>query len=142
MILPDLNLLLYAYNPHVPQHKKAASWWQDTVAGDELIGIPYEICFGFIRIATHSKMAPARVPVSEARAVVENWIKLPHARVLTPGANHFGLAIDLTEKAMGSGALISDAILAAYAIENRATLHSNDSDFARFPGLSWSNPLQ
>ncbi len=42
---------------------------------------------------------------------------------------------------MGSGLLISDAVLASYAIENRAVLHTNDADFSRFPALSWRNPL-
>ena len=141
MILPDLNLLLYAYNPHAPQHEKASTWWQEAVAGDELIGLPYEICFGFVRIATNPKLGAACVGLAEARAVVESWLALPHVRILSPGANHFATAIDLTESAMGAGALVSDAVLAAYAIEHSATLCSNDTDFARFPGLHWTNPL-
>ena len=39
-------------------------------------------------------------------------------------------------------ALTSDASLAVHAMENRATLCSNDGDFARFPGLDWKNPLR
>lgn len=141
MILPDLNLLLYAYNPHVPQHPKAAAWWTSLLNGDELIGLPNEICLGFVRIATNARLGAAAVPMAQAAAVVQQWIDLPQARILLPGPGHFKQVMDLMTGAMGSGALVSDAALAAYAIQNRATLHSNDADFSRFAGLSWKNPL-
>ena len=42
----------------------------------------------------------------------------------------------------GSGTkLVTDAHIAALAMEHSAELHTNDSDFARFPGLRWRNPL-
>jgi uncharacterized protein len=141
MILPDLNLLLYAYNPHVPQHAKAAAWWTALLIGDELIGLPNEICLGFVRIATNARLGAAAVPLAKAVAVVQQWIDLPQTRILLPGPGHFNQVMDLMTRAMGSGALVSDATLAAYAIQNRATLHSNDADFSRFPGLLWKNPL-
>jgi toxin-antitoxin system PIN domain toxin len=141
MILPDLNLLLYAYNPHVPQHAKAAAWWTTLLNGDELIGLPNEVCLGFVRIATHARLGAAAVPLSKAAAVVQQWIDLPQVRILLPGPGHFKQVMDLMTGAMGSGALVPDAALAAYAIQNRATLHSNDADFSRFAGLSWKNPL-
>ncbi len=141
MILPDLNLLLYAYNPHVPQHQKAAEWWSGVMKGEELIGLPNEVCLGFVRIATNSRLGAAAVSLSRARAVVAGWLQLPQVRVLVPAPNHFGQVMDLMAGAMGSGALVSDAVLAAYAIQNRATLYSNDADFSRFAGLTWRNPL-
>ncbi len=141
MILPDLNLLLYAYNPHVPQHHKAAEWWSGVMNGEELIGLPNEVCLGFVRIATNNRLGAAAVSLSKARSVVAGWLQLPQVRVLTPAANHFGQVMDLLAGAMGSGALVSDAVLAAYAIQNRAILCSNDADFSRFVGLSRRNPL-
>lgn len=141
MILPDLNLLLYAYNPQVRQHERAREWWQRVMSGDELIALPNEICLGFVRIASNPRLGEAAVPLREARAVVDIWLELPQARVLIPSADHFKRVMDLMTVAMGAGALVSDAVLAAYAIENRATLCSNDSDFARFEGLDWVNPL-
>ena len=141
MILPDLNLLLYAYNPAVPQHDRAAGWWLEAMRGSELIGLPNEICLGFVRIATHPRLGPAAVPLSEARAVVDTWLSLPHARVVAPADDHFQRVMSLLAACQGSGALVSDAALAAHAIHHRATLCSNDSDFARFPGLDWHNPL-
>jgi uncharacterized protein len=141
VILPDLNLLLYAYNPLAPQHAKARSWWEGVLNGTELIGIPHEISFGFVRIATNPKLGAATVSLAQARSVVESWHSVPHARVLVPGARHFDRVMTLMGQAMASGALLSDAILAAYAIEHRATLCSNDADFSRFTGLNWVNPL-
>lgn len=141
MILPDINLLLYAYNPHVPQHAVAARWWESAMNGTELIGLPNEVCLGFIRSATNPRLGPATVPLAKARHVVETWLNLPNVRVLLPAADHFAKVIDLVARTMGSGTLISDAVLAVYAIENRAVLHTNDGDFARFPTLKWHNPF-
>lgn len=141
MILPDLNLLLYAYNPHVSQHQKAAEWWNGAMNGEELIGLPNEICLGFVRIATNTRLGTAAVSLDRAKGVVKGWLQLPQARVLLPAPNHFDQVMDLMTRSMGSGALVSDAALAAYAIQNRATLYSNDADFSRFAGLSWENPL-
>ena len=141
MILPDLNLLLYAYNPHTPQHGAARGWWEQAMNGDELIGIPLEIAFGFVRIATNPRLGAARVPLIDARQVVAGWMDLPQVRPLVPGALHFNRVMELMTAAMAAGPVLSDAILAAYAIEHRATLFTNDSDFARFPGLMWQNPL-
>jgi hypothetical protein len=141
MILPDINILLYAYNPHVRQHVRAVEWWERAMQSDELIGLPNEVGAGFIRIATNKRLGAAAVPLTDAWAVVRGWLDLPQVRVLVPGPGHLARAVGLTEQAMGSGALLSDAILAAYAIEHRATLCSNDADFARFPGLDWRNPL-
>lgn len=142
MILPDLNLLLYAYNPQVPQHAAAHSWWEGSLNDDELIAFPHEILFGFVRIATNRRLGKAAVSMEKARAVVEQWIQLPQARVITPSAGHFSRVLDLMESAQARGAILSDAILAAYAIEHRACLCTNDMDFGRFPGLRWINPLQ
>ncbi|BCX47929.1 ribonuclease VapC [Haloferula helveola] len=142
MIIPDLNLLLYAYNPHTPQHARAADWWRDCMAGEELIGLPHEVLFGFVRIATNPRLGPAAVPLAKAREVVEHWLGLPHVRVLVPEPEHFRRCMDLLASSGGAGTLTSDAVLAAHAIANRAVLHSNDSDFSRFPGLAWKNPLQ
>jgi len=141
VILPDLNLLLYAYNPHMPQHDAARRWWEGAMNGEELIGMPFEVAFGFIRIATNPRLGAARVALADARSLVESWLQLPQLRTLTPSALHFSRTMDLMASAMAVGPVLSDAILAAYAIENRATLFTNDGDFARFPGLDWTNPL-
>ena len=142
MILPDINVLLYAYNPSAPAHVTAKRWWEAALNSSELIGLPHEVIFGFIRIATHPNLGAAAVPLSKARAVVEGWLELPQVRVLVPADDHFKSVMKLMEQANASGRVLSDAVLAAHAMAHRATLCSNDSDFARFEGLDWRNPLR
>ena len=94
-----------------------------------------------MRIGTNQRLGEAAVSLERARAVVQSWQDLPHVRVLLPKANHFDTVMDLMRDASASGAVLSDAVLAGYAIANRATLFSNDSDFAPFAHLDWQNPL-
>lgn len=108
---------------------------------DELIGIPNEVSLGFVRIATNSRLGAAAVSLDAARRVVEVWLGLPQTRVLLPSDSHFRRVMDLMAQAMATGSVLSDAVLAAYAIEHRARLCTNDADFARFPNLDWENPL-
>ena len=71
--------------------------------GDELIGLPFEVAFGFIRVATNPRLGAARVALTDARRVVEAWLGLPQVRTLTPGALHFTRVMDLMTAAMASG---------------------------------------
>lgn len=141
MKLPDLNILLYAYNPHAEQHTKAKHWWEMAMNGGELIGLPHEVTLGFVRIATHPRLGRASVPLETAKALVESWLELPVVRVLVPREDHSTKVLALLQRAGASGQLVSDASLAVFALENRATLYSNDADFSRFPGLKFTNPL-
>lgn len=141
MILPDLNLLLYAYNAYSPEHPAAHSWWESVINGDDLIGIPPEISLGFVRLATHSRLGAASVSLDVAKSVVESWLERPNARALIPDTEHFRRVLRLLELTTGRGSQVTDASLASYAIANGATLCSDDGDFARFPGLQWVNPL-
>jgi len=140
--LVDLNLLLYAYHPHVGAHERARRWWEGVLNGEELIGFPHEILFGFVRIATNPRLREAAVPLAAADKVVRQWIDRPHSRVLHPDPDHYRRTIDLMRRAGAVGRVLSDAVLASYAIAHRATLCSTDSDFDRFPGLDWTNPLE
>ena len=128
MILPDLNLLLYAYNPYSREHESARRWWESALAGGEIIGLPDEISLGFVRIATHPRLGPATVSVEAAKRVMLTWLKQPGVRVLLPKEDHASKVLDLMQRAGASGALTSDASLAVHAMENRATLCTNDSD--------------
>ena len=58
-----------------------------------------------------------------------------------PTERHWALLSGLLTSGQASGPLVSDAHLAALAIEHGATLVTNDRDFARFPGLDVEYPL-
>lgn len=106
-----------------------------------LIGLPHEVTLGFVRIATNPRLGQSAVSLAAAKAVVEGWLKVPVVRVLLPQEDHVLNVMGLMERSATSGQIASDASLAVYAIESRATLCSNDSDFARFSGLTWKSPL-
>ena len=142
MIIPDTNLLVYAYNRRNPLHGPASSWWDGLVNGTERIGVPWVVSTGFVRLMTHPRVVEH--PVTPEQAVdyyVEEWFRFPHVMPLNPGAEHLTL-FRRALAAAGVGAnLVTDAHVAALAIEHQAEVHSNDSDFGRFPGLRWRNPL-
>jgi toxin-antitoxin system PIN domain toxin len=142
MILPDLNLLLYAYNSSAAQHKKSATWWEQTINSKQIILLPHEILFGFIRIATNKKLGDASVSLKQAKATVDSWLILPNTKIITPDTDHYIRVLELMAKSKSQGPILSDAILASYAIHQGATLCSNDSDFNRFDNLISHNPIE
>ncbi len=141
MIVPDVNLLLYAQIDAYEQHAAAGRWWAAALNGREAIGLGYPAIFGFVRISTNRRVFGAPLRVEESVAHVESWLSRPQVELLHPGPRHLEIAFGLLRSA-GTGAdLTADAQLAALAIEHNGELHSNDSDFARFSGLRWVNPL-
>ncbi len=141
MIVLDVNLLLYACDGRAIAHDKARLWWQSAVSGPELIGLSWQTIHGFLRISTDPRISGNQVPMESALAVVEQWMHLPHVRVLTPGERHWSLLRRMLLEGQARGPMTTDAQLAAVTIEYGGVLHTTDRDFARFPGLRWVNPL-
>ncbi len=141
MIIVDVNLLLYAVISGFPQHDSARAWWEQAINGPAEVGLTSPALFGFLRIATNPKALTNPMSGPAAIGHVTRWLDQPNVRFLTPGSRHLGLAFGLIEAVGTAGNLTTDVQLAAFAIENEAELHSNDSDFARFPALRWVNPL-
>ncbi|WP_336087092.1 type II toxin-antitoxin system VapC family toxin [Nocardia sp. SSK8] len=142
MIVPDVNLLLYATISVYPQHEAAKSWWEDAINSGEEIGLAAPAVFGFIRIATNPRVMSPPMSIDTALDFVSDWLRQPNVSHVVPGPRHLEIAFELLRKE-GTGAnLTTDAQLAALAIEYDAEMVSNDSDFARFGQLRWRNPLQ
>ena len=91
MIVLDVNLLLYAYDGRSNSHEQARIWWQSTISGPELIGLPWQTIHGFLRISTDARISGNQVPMERSLALVEQWMNLPNVRVLTPGESHWGI---------------------------------------------------
>ena len=141
MIVPDLNLLVYAYNDAAPFHVPALRWWEGLVNGSERIGVPWVVATGFVRVLTHPSVRERPATPMQAVDYVEEWFQFPHVAPLNPGAEHLML-LRRNLAAAGVGAnLVTDAHIAALAMEHQGVVHSNDADFGRFPGLRWRNPL-
>lgn len=141
MIIPDINLLLYAYDSDSPFHARAAAWWQKCLSGTEPVGLPPVVVFGFVRIGTSSRAFQNPMTAAEASAHVRSWLAQPAIRIVQPGPDHIGHVLKLLETLGAAANLVTDAQIAALAIDYNAVLHTADADFLRFPGLRWFNPV-
>lgn len=141
MIIPDVNLLVYAYNSGAPHHRKARRWWEDLLSSPRTVGLPWAASLGFVRLLTSRAVVVRPLSVKQAVAHVRSWLSLHQVQVVQPGARHLDIIEALADAGHATGPLMTDVHLAAIAIEQNAELHSNDSDFGRFPGLRWINPL-
>jgi toxin-antitoxin system PIN domain toxin len=142
MILPDVNLLVYAYNAADPRHERAREWWETSVNGKVPVALAWITVTGFIRLMTHPRFLVNPMTVPDTTRRVRNWLDHPNLIVIEPGQRFAQLFLRAIEDVGTAGNLTTDAHLAALAIEHQAELHSNDVDFARFSGLRWKNPLK
>jgi toxin-antitoxin system PIN domain toxin len=142
MIVPDVNILIYAYDTDFANHDIAKAWWRDTLRLSRPVGIPWATSIGFIRLVTNRSVFQQPMTVQEAVIIVRSWLRQPRVRILIPGERHGDILFSLLEALGTGGNLTSDAHLAALAIEYQAEIASADNDFARFPGLRWFNPLK
>lgn len=141
MRIPDVNLLVYAYNTDAPDHRAARAWWEASLSGTDTVGLPWVVLLGFQRLMTSRRIMENPMATAEAIAHVRSWLERPQAQTIHPGPRHLDLLESLSASARVTSELTTDLHLAALAIEHQAELHSNDSDFGRFPGLRWVNPL-
>lgn len=142
MIVPDANLLIYAYDSTAPAHRKARAWWESVLSGSEPIGVPWVVVLAFVRLMTHPTLSDNPMTVAEARERVEEWLGCPHVRLLSPEVTTFSRFFGLLTAAGIGGNLCTDALIASLAEEHGGKVYSNDTDFARFPGIASKNPLR
>jgi hypothetical protein len=141
MIVPDVNLLLYAEIDAFAEHAAARSWWENAVNGEQTVGVAAPALFGFVRLATNRRVFTRPLATTDALVRARGWFARPNVTFLVPGPRHVEIALALLGKVGTAGNLTTDAQLAAHAIENQGELYSNDADFGRFAGLRWVNPL-
>ncbi len=142
MIVPDINLLVHAYNNDAPFHDASRVWWEDSLSGRMTVGLAWVVMLGFVRIMSSHVVLTAPMEARDAVEHVQSWLARPQTQILVPGPRHLEIIGGLMSSANASGRLTTDAHLAALAIETQCEPHSNDVDFARFPGLRWVNPLE
>ncbi len=142
MRLPDVNLLLYAYDSRSPRHAPACEWLEQTLSGTETVGLSWIVMLAFIRLSTRSVVVEHPLDIDEAIQLLESWIAQPCVTVIHPTDRHPAVLRELLSPLGTAGNLTTDAHLAALAIEHGALLCSCDADFSRFPGLRWTDPLR
>lgn len=141
MIIPDANLLLYAYDEANPFHTRAKSWWSECLSGSEPVGLVAVVLFAFIRIGTNPRIFESPLSVAEATGHVQEWIDAPPTEFLSVAPEDVNQALVwLTEEGAG-GNLTTDAQIASVAKRHRAQVHTADADFGRFRDVRWYNPL-
>lgn len=141
MIILDANILLYAYQPDAAQHQSARTWLERIFSAAEPVRLPWSTVLAFVRIGTNRRVFESPLAIEEAEEIVSEWLGLPNVAVLEPGERYWEILRTLLIAGQVAGPLVSDAALAALAIEHGATLYTTDRDFARFSGLNWENPL-
>jgi hypothetical protein len=141
MIIPDVNVLIHAYDSRATVHVAARHWWESLLGGPEQVGLAWVVILGFLRITTRKGLTEHPLTVAAAVSIVQSWLAMPGVRIIAPGDEHARSLFELLEHLGTAGNLTTDAHLAALAIEYRAQIASTDRDFARFPKLRWFNPI-
>ena len=141
MILVDANILLYAENSLHPHNRKARKWWDDQLSGSRSVCLCWTVLSAFIRIGTNPRVFEAPLSLEQAVARVQSWLEQPCARVVRPTDRHWTVFQQMLSDGQAVANLVTDAHLAALAVEHGCRLASTDSDFARFSRLKWLNPL-
>lgn len=141
MRLPDVNILLYALDETSPRHDAARSWLERTLSGPETVAFAWVVLLAFVRLSTHAAVFTQPLSTTEALDLLDGWLAQPCVTVIAPTDRHAVVLRELLQPLGTAANLTTDAHLAALAIEHGAELCSCDTDFARFSGLRWTDPL-
>lgn len=140
-MLLDANLLLYAVDSSSPQHTQASAWLSGALNGDRRVGLPWQTIGAFVRLSTHPRAARSPLSSSEAWRFVEDWLASDPVWVPPATERTASVLAGLVKRYHVTGNLVTDAQLAALAIEHGLVVYSTDTDFARFAEVSWHNPM-
>jgi toxin-antitoxin system PIN domain toxin len=141
VILPDVNVLVYAHREDAPNHAAFRDWLESVVNGDQAFGMADLVLSGFLRVVTHPRVFARPSGLGQALAFVAEVRHQPHCVRIQPGPRHWDIFVQLCSRANVKGNLVPDAYLAALAIESGSEWITTDRDFSRFPELSWRHPL-
>ena len=142
MLLPDVNVLIYAHVEEiVPEHPEYAAWITRLATGPEPFALSVLVLAGFVRVVTNPRIFAPPSTLDRSFAFIASLVERPTARIVGPGPDHLDIFERLCRESGATGKLVADAQHAAIAIEHGCTMASTDSDFSRFPGLRWQHPL-
>lgn len=140
-MIVDANLLLYAVDETSAHNRAAAAWLEEALGGDTRVGLPWQTLGAFLRIITHPRVTENPLTAAEAWNYVTAWLAVPVVWIPPATAATARVYARICAQLDITGNLVPDAQLAALAIEHGVEVVSADSDFVRFPGLRWTNPL-
>lgn len=140
MILPDVNVFVYAFRPDSEHHVVCRDWLDEVVNGEAAYGVATQVLSSFLRIVTNRRIFQKPDRLDAALAFCTTLLEQPHCQVIQPGARHWGIFTDLCRRSKATGNLVADAWFAALAIESGCEWITTDGDYARFDGLRWRSP--
>lgn len=141
MILPDVNVLLYAFRSDSRDHPRYKEWLEDVVNGSSAYGMSPQVLGSMVRIATHPRIF---IQPSTLQSVLEFagvLLDQPHCNVIHPGPRHWGIFCNIASQSKAAGNLVPDAWFAALAVESGCEWITTDRDYSRFEGLRWRPPF-
>jgi len=141
VLLPDVNVLVYAHRADALDHHRYREWLATIVASPAAYGLADVVLSGFVRIVTHPRVFEDPSPLETALAFVSEIRDRPNAVLVSPGERHWDIFLTLCRGSRAKGNLVADAHLAALAIESGSEWITTDRDYARFAGLRWRHPL-
>ena len=141
MILPDVNVLLYAFRRDSARHAEYRQWLEAVMNGHSAYGIAPQTLASLIRISTHRAVYVRPSTLTEALAFCRAVLRPSHCAIVQPGPRHWEIFTALCERARAAGNLTQDAWFAALAMESGCEWITADRDYARFPGLRWREPF-
>jgi len=142
MLLPDVNVLVYAHRVEAPEHDRYAEWLTILATATEPFALSELVCSAFVRIVTNTKIWKIPTSTDQALAFIAALRARAHARLLCHGPESWQIFCQLCLGARARGKFVADAYHAALAIEHGCEFVTADGDFGRFPGLRWRHPFQ
>jgi uncharacterized protein len=140
MILPDVNVLIYAFRADVPQHAVCRAWLNRVVSDEARFGISPLALSAVVRVTTNVRAFPNASPLDEAFQFCDELLGQPYCQLVEPGEGHWGIFKRLCTETNTRGRRVTDAWFAALAIEWGCEWITLDRDYGRFPGLKQSAP--
>lgn len=141
MILPDVNVVVYAHREDAVDHRRYREWLEGILQSSQPYGMSDHVLSGFLRVVTHPRVFMPPSPIRSALDFVRQIREQPNCRIISPGSRHWQIFTDLCQSLSASGNLVPDVWFAALAIESDCEWITTDRDFERFPSLRWRHPL-
>jgi uncharacterized protein len=141
MKLLDVNVLVYAHREDAPRHKEYNTWLRTLLSGDEPFTLTSLVLTGFVRVVTHRRVFDPPSPLGLALTFADQLRDSDNCVLLEPGDRHWNIFKEQCRRADARGNLVTDAHIAALAVEMGSTLSTTDRDFSRFSTLRWEHPL-
>jgi toxin-antitoxin system PIN domain toxin len=142
VVLPDVNVLVYAHREDAADHHAYREWLERVINSDESYGVSDLVLNGFTRIVTHPKVFRTPSTLADAFAFAVQMRAQPNCIRVEPGVRHWQIFDRLCRESGARGNLVPDAYFAAMAIESGCEWVTTDRDYSRFKGLRWRHPLQ